>query len=157
MSPAISKVNSQLSAFTFIAKSWRNEAVSANGLPLTPNSISIVGRFQFLKSLRHDNLAEYLQIERGKHGKEECPESISEFNFIHFQNERLLSANIMELHCQTSIRIYPSRSSSKYSTIVHLVCITFIQTILFITTLSPRTFWLMSGTTQNFTITVFIT
>lgn len=69
MCPALSKVNSQLSAFTFIAKSWQNEAVSANGLPLTPNSISVVGKFQFLKSLDHDNLTQYLQIERGKHGK----------------------------------------------------------------------------------------
>ena len=68
MCPALSKVNSQLSAFTFIAKSWQNEAVSANGLPLTPNSISVVGKFQFLKSLDHDNLTQYLQIERGKHG-----------------------------------------------------------------------------------------
>lgn len=69
MSLALSKVNSQLSAFTFIAKSWQNEAVSANGLPLTPNSISIVGRFQLLKSLNCDNLTKYLQIERGKHGE----------------------------------------------------------------------------------------
>lgn len=69
MSPALSKVNSQLSAFTFIAKSWQNEEVSANGLPLTPNSIAIYGRFQFLKSLRHDNITQYLQIERGKHGE----------------------------------------------------------------------------------------
>lgn len=69
MCPAISKINSQLSAFTFIAKSWRNEAVSANGLPLTPNSISAAGKFQFLKSVVHDNLTQYLNIERGKHGR----------------------------------------------------------------------------------------
>lgn len=70
MSPAVSKVNSQLSAFTFIAKLWQNEAVSsANGLPLTANSICIFGRFQILKSFRHENLTQYLNIERGKHGK----------------------------------------------------------------------------------------
>ena len=69
MSPAVSKINSQLSAFTFIAKLWQNEAVSSNGLPLTANSISIYGRFQILKSFRHDNLTQYLNIERGKHGK----------------------------------------------------------------------------------------
>ncbi|KAL7028019.1 hypothetical protein ACKWTF_005693 [Chironomus riparius] len=67
MSPAVSKINSQLSAFTFIAKLWQNEAVSSNGLPLTANSISIFGRFQILKSFRHDNLTQYLNIERGKH------------------------------------------------------------------------------------------
>jgi hypothetical protein len=38
-------------------------------LPLTANSISIFGRFQILKSFRHDNLTQYLNIERGKHGK----------------------------------------------------------------------------------------
>lgn len=68
MCPVVSKVNSQLSAFTFIAKSWQNEAVSSNGLPLTANSICIFGKFQILKSLKHENLAQYLNIERGKHG-----------------------------------------------------------------------------------------
>ncbi|KAG5683837.1 hypothetical protein PVAND_013100 [Polypedilum vanderplanki] len=67
MCPTVSKVNSQLSAFTFVARSWQNEAVSSNGLPLTANSISAVGKFQALKSFKHENLAQYLNIERGKH------------------------------------------------------------------------------------------
>ncbi|KRY92428.1 TBC domain-containing protein kinase-like protein [Trichinella pseudospiralis] len=37
-----------------------------NGLPLTPPSIAIIGRFQFLTSLRHPNLCQYLDIQRGK-------------------------------------------------------------------------------------------
>lgn len=77
MSPALSKADSQLAAFTFIAKSWQNEAVSANGLPMVPNSISICGKFQFLKSLIHSNLTRYLQIERGKHGKQLADDKIN--------------------------------------------------------------------------------
>jgi hypothetical protein len=72
MCPTVSKasVNSHLSAFTFVAKSWQSEAVSSNGLPLTANSISAVGKFQALKAITHENLAQYLNIERGKHGKD---------------------------------------------------------------------------------------
>ena len=38
-----------------------------NGLPLTPNSISVLGSAQLLLTARHDNLARYLDISRGKH------------------------------------------------------------------------------------------
>lgn len=69
MSPSVSKTVSQLSALTFIAKSWHNDACSQNGLPLTPNSISILGKFQFLKTFEHQNLTQYLDVLRGKHGK----------------------------------------------------------------------------------------
>lgn len=69
MCPSVSKAVSQLSALTFIAKSWHNDACSQNGLPLTPNSISILGRFQFLKSLDHQNLSLYIDVLRGKHGE----------------------------------------------------------------------------------------
>jgi hypothetical protein len=67
----VSNAISQLSAFSFVAKSWQHEAVSANGLPVTLNSIRILGTFQFLKSdkVRHANLCKYLNIERAKHGK----------------------------------------------------------------------------------------
>lgn len=69
MCPSVSKSVSQLSALTFIAKSWQNDACSQNGLPLTPNSISIYGKFQFLKIMDHTNLTQYLDILRGKHGE----------------------------------------------------------------------------------------
>lgn len=69
MCPSVSKSVSQLSALTFIAKSWHNDACSQNGLPLTPNSISILGKFQFLKTIDHRNVTQYLDVLRGKHGK----------------------------------------------------------------------------------------
>lgn len=69
MSPCASNCVSKLSALTFFAKSWENDLCGLNGLPLTPNSISILGRFQFLKSIKHQNLAEYIDVLRGKHGK----------------------------------------------------------------------------------------
>lgn len=69
MCPAVSKSLSQLSALTFIAKSWHNDACSQNGLPLTPNSISILGKFQFLKTMEQENLAQYIDVMRGKHGE----------------------------------------------------------------------------------------
>lgn len=69
MCPSVSKSVSQLSALTFIAKSWHNDACSQNGLPLTPNSISILGKFQFLKTVEHQNLTQYLDVLRGKHGE----------------------------------------------------------------------------------------
>lgn len=34
---------------------------------MLPNSISIMGRSQFLKSLKHPNLCEFLETLRGKH------------------------------------------------------------------------------------------
>lgn len=82
MCPSVSKSVSQLSALTFIAKSWHNDACSQNGLPLTPNSISILGKFQYLKTIDHENLVQYLDVLRGKHG--ELIVMIHSTKFIHF-------------------------------------------------------------------------
>lgn len=60
---------SSMAAFTYFAKSHAGDTCGSNGLPLTPNSIVILGRSQFLKSIKHDNLCEYLDIVRSKHGK----------------------------------------------------------------------------------------
>lgn len=59
---------SLMSAFTYFAKSHSGDLCGSNGLPLTPNSIVILGRSQFLKSIKHDNLCEYFDIIRSKHG-----------------------------------------------------------------------------------------
>jgi len=56
---------------TFFASSQRQDACGSNGLPLTPNSIRILGRSRYLKSLVHPNLAEYVEVIRGKHGEDE--------------------------------------------------------------------------------------
>jgi len=53
---------------TFFTSSQRQDTCGTNGLPLTPNSIRILGKAQFLKSLYHQNLASYIDILRGKNG-----------------------------------------------------------------------------------------
>lgn len=55
---------------TFFAMRHSGELCGSNGLPLTPNSITILGRSQYLKTLTHPNLCSYLDIIRGKHGKQ---------------------------------------------------------------------------------------
>lgn len=60
----------QLCCMTFIAKQRGLELCGSNGLPLTPNSIKILGRSQFLIRLNHKNLCTYVDVLRGKHGEE---------------------------------------------------------------------------------------
>ena len=62
-------VETQFVCTTFFAMRHSGELCGSNGLPLTPNSITILGRSQFLKTLKHPNLCAYLDIIRGKHGK----------------------------------------------------------------------------------------
>lgn len=55
-------------ACTFFAKIHPGETCGSNGLPLTPNSITILGRAQRLRTIDHPNLSIYLDVIRGKHG-----------------------------------------------------------------------------------------
>eukprot|EP00123_Amoebidium_parasiticum_P011556 comp20785_c0_seq1/m.27302 comp20785_c0_seq1/g.27302 ORF comp20785_c0_seq1/g.27302 comp20785_c0_seq1/m.27302 type:complete len:996 (-) comp20785_c0_seq1:153-3140(-) len=52
---------------TFVATPHGIEECGANGLPLTPHSINIIGRFQRLKTLRHDYLCQYVDISKEQH------------------------------------------------------------------------------------------
>ncbi|XP_076665242.1 TBC domain-containing protein kinase-like protein [Andrena cerasifolii] len=52
---------------TFFAQSHPVEVCGSNGLPLTPNSITIYGKSQFLKTIQHPHLSTYLDIIRSKH------------------------------------------------------------------------------------------
>ncbi|KPI91158.1 TBC domain-containing protein kinase-like protein [Papilio xuthus] len=54
-------------ACTYFAKNHPGETCGSNGLPLTPSSISILGRAQRLLTIQHPNLCTYLDIIRGKH------------------------------------------------------------------------------------------
>jgi len=54
---------------TFFAMGQAHDMCGSNGLPLPPNSITIYGRSQFLRTLKHPHLCTYLDIIRGKHGK----------------------------------------------------------------------------------------
>lgn len=60
--------DAQLGAFTFFASALPHDVCGSNGLPLTPNSIKILGRFQILKTVTHPRLCQYVDISRGKHG-----------------------------------------------------------------------------------------
>ncbi|XP_064191246.1 TBC domain-containing protein kinase-like protein [Anguilla rostrata] len=60
-------MDAQLGAFTFFASSLPHDVCGSNGLPLTPNSIKILGRFQILKTITHPRLCQYVDISRGKH------------------------------------------------------------------------------------------
>ncbi|KAL3878639.1 hypothetical protein ACJMK2_030970 [Sinanodonta woodiana] len=57
----------QFGVSTFFAASHPNDKCGANGLPLTPNSIKILGRFQHLTTLEHTSICKYIDIVRGKH------------------------------------------------------------------------------------------
>lgn len=58
-----------LGGMTFFAQSHPMEVCGSNGLPLTPNSITIYGKSQFLKTIYHPHLSPYLDIIRSKHGE----------------------------------------------------------------------------------------
>ncbi|KAH8292741.1 hypothetical protein KR018_010311 [Drosophila ironensis] len=62
-----SKPESRLCAVTFFAKLHPGDVCGSNGLPLTPNSIAILGRAQKLKELQDEHLCQYLDVIRGKH------------------------------------------------------------------------------------------
>ncbi|XP_063775322.1 TBC domain-containing protein kinase-like protein isoform X2 [Pseudophryne corroboree] len=59
--------DAELGAFTFFASALPHDVCGSNGLPLTPNSIKILGRFQVLKTIVHPRLCQYVDISRGKH------------------------------------------------------------------------------------------
>uniref|UniRef100_A0A3B1JQL9 TBC1 domain containing kinase n=1 Tax=Astyanax mexicanus TaxID=7994 RepID=A0A3B1JQL9_ASTMX len=59
--------DAELGAFTFFASPLPHDVCGSNGLPLTPNSIKILGRFQILKTITHPRLCQYVDISRGKH------------------------------------------------------------------------------------------
>ncbi|XP_047121635.1 TBC domain-containing protein kinase-like protein isoform X3 [Schistocerca piceifrons] len=60
-------IGSLFGGITFFARSHPGEMCGSNGLPLTPNSITIYGRAQFLKTIKHPHLCTYVDIIRGKH------------------------------------------------------------------------------------------
>lgn len=59
----------QIGISTFFPCPHPTDLCGTNGLPLTPNSIVIMGRFQQLKNLYHQNVCQYLDIIRAKHGE----------------------------------------------------------------------------------------
>lgn len=58
-----------IGAMMFFALQHKDDMCGSNGLPLTPNSISILGRSQILKTFNHEGIAQHLDLLRGKHEK----------------------------------------------------------------------------------------
>ncbi|XP_050428311.1 TBC domain-containing protein kinase-like protein [Adelges cooleyi] len=54
---------------TLFAAQHTSESCGTNGLPLTPNSITILGRAQRLRTLSHSNLTIHLDFIRKQHGR----------------------------------------------------------------------------------------
>uniref|UniRef100_A0A8C0GZJ4 TBC domain-containing protein kinase-like protein n=1 Tax=Chelonoidis abingdonii TaxID=106734 RepID=A0A8C0GZJ4_CHEAB len=72
-----------MGASTFFASALPHDVCGSNGLPLTPNSIKILGRFQILKTITHPRLCQYVDISRGKHERlvvtaEHCEKSLED-------------------------------------------------------------------------------
>lgn len=57
----------EIGLFSFFASAHPTDTCGTNGLPITPNSIKMCGRFQELKVLSHPSLCQYIDIIRGKH------------------------------------------------------------------------------------------
>uniref|UniRef100_A0A673W2T3 TBC1 domain containing kinase n=1 Tax=Salmo trutta TaxID=8032 RepID=A0A673W2T3_SALTR len=82
--------DAQLGAFTFFASALPHDVCGSNGLPLTPNSIKILGRFQLLKTITHPRLCQYVDISRGKHERLVVVTEHYESSLNDFQKQRVL-------------------------------------------------------------------
>ena len=60
--------NVEFGVTTFHAALHPGDMCGPTGLPMTPNSIKVIGKFQFLTTLRHPHLCQYLDIETCEHG-----------------------------------------------------------------------------------------
>ncbi|XP_011410154.1 PREDICTED: TBC domain-containing protein kinase-like protein [Amphimedon queenslandica] len=49
-------------AFTFYAREHQAEECNSHGLPLTPNTILMTGRFEGMRNIQHNNLCAYLDL-----------------------------------------------------------------------------------------------
>jgi len=90
-----------LGLFTFCAANHPVESCGSNGLPLTPNSIQILGKFHSLSQLEHQNLCGYVEISRIQHGMLQSHCFISIVSFIFLFLERLM---LVTEHYSTSLR-----------------------------------------------------
>ncbi|TMS23699.1 TBC domain-containing protein kinase-like protein, partial [Larimichthys crocea] len=127
--------DAQLGAFTFFASALPHDVCGSNGLPLTPNSIKILGRFQILKTVTHPRLCQYVDISRGKHerlivvaehyesslsdfqkqGKTASPEKVLQIAYevlegLEFMNKhgmvhRALSAHNVLMDCKGNVKL----------------------------------------------------
>lgn len=103
----------KFAACTYFAKNHPGETCGSNGLPLTPSSITILGRAQRLLTIEHPNLCTYLDVIRGKHERiivvaEVIGKSLKDFSTKFSYNEiinigRQLTDGLKFLHDQDII------------------------------------------------------
>ena len=58
-----------LGCMSFVTKPVPHNVCGSNGLPLTPNSIKVLGLAQELLTLKHENLCRYVDFKCGKHDR----------------------------------------------------------------------------------------
>ena len=58
-----------LGCTTFVATAVPHDECGTDGLPLTPNSVKILGLAQELKALKHVNICQYVDFQCGKHDR----------------------------------------------------------------------------------------
>uniref|UniRef100_A0A8C1YUY2 TBC domain-containing protein kinase-like protein n=1 Tax=Cyprinus carpio TaxID=7962 RepID=A0A8C1YUY2_CYPCA len=111
--------DAELGASTFFASPLPHDVCGSNGLPLTPNSIKILGRFQILKT--HERLvivAEHYEKSLKdllKQGKAVSPEKVLQVAYevlegLEFMNKhgmvhRALSPNSVLLDCEGKVKL----------------------------------------------------
>ena len=59
-------------AFTFYAREHQAEECNSHGLPLTPNTILMTGRFEEMRIIEHRNLCAYLDLVKCTGGQFVC-------------------------------------------------------------------------------------
>lgn len=66
----------KLASCNFLASARCSEELAQSGHLAISGPSQIIGRFQFLKTLSHPNLCEYVEIHRGKHGEDQFVEAV---------------------------------------------------------------------------------
>ena len=89
--------NANLALNSFVASQHPAESCGHNGLPLTPNSIAILGQSEILKSLEHPRLCTYLDFRRGKHERIVCVSEFYEQSFKDYNHSQLVEVAVQVL------------------------------------------------------------
>ena len=81
----------------FNNSSHPTDSCGLNGLPLTPNSVSMLGNGQLLKLAKHPNLSQYLDIVRGKRQRIAMVSEYWKDNFRLLPVEAMSSESILKI------------------------------------------------------------
>ncbi|CAO3685484.1 unnamed protein product [Rhizopus stolonifer] len=81
--------NSKIASVNFVASSRVSETLAQSGHLALSAPSQIIGQFQYLKTILHDNLCEYVEIHRGKHDRLFV---VSEYHDASLQKARSLNS-----------------------------------------------------------------